>query len=196
MSKPQVFIVESLRFSDEADNLFEGKILSQILSLSNSDSRYMYLRTRAELGSALEQFKECGYRYLHFSCHGSRAGISLTLDRLSCEDLGTLLAPCLNNRRVFFSSCEVMTEKLAGALLSSTGCNSVIGPSKSIEFDRAAIYWSSFYHLMLRDEAKFMKRDRLRKHTASLQDLFGVHMRYFTKSKSAVRGFKEVLLFS
>jgi hypothetical protein len=68
------------------------------------------------------------------------------------------------------------------------------GPSKSIEFDRAAVYWGSLYHLMLRDEARFMNRARLKKHTASLQDLFGVHMRYFAKSKSAARGFKEVRL--
>jgi len=105
-----------------------------------------------------------------------------------------MLAPFLENRRVFFSSCEVMNERLAKALLQNTGCYSVIGPSKSINFDRAAIYWASFYHLMLRDEAQSMKRDRLKETSAALQKLFGVHMRYFSASRSAENGFKEVLL--
>jgi hypothetical protein len=193
-SKPRVFIVESLRFPDEEANLFEGKIISQILTLSGSKAKYTYLRTKKELEQVVDQFEESRYRYLHVSCHGNKNGISLTLDDMSFDDLGKVLAPCLDNRRVFFSSCEVMNERLAKALLTKTGCNSVIGPHKSINFDRAAIYWASFYHLMLRDEATAMKRDRLKAHTASLQTLFGVNMRYFSASKSADSGFKEVEL--
>jgi len=193
-TEPRVFIVESLRFSDEKDDLFEGKVLSRILKLSGSKTEYVYLRTKRELKKIIDRFKDSGYRYLHFSCHGNKSGIDLTLDNLSFAELGEMLASCLDKRRVFFSSCEVMNEKLAEALLRDTGCYSVIGPSKSINFDRAAIYWASFYHLMLRDEAKSMKWKRLKKHTATLQNLFGVHMRYFSTSKSAKNGFKEVPL--
>jgi len=193
-SKPNVFIVESLGFSDEKRNLFEGKIISQILKLSGSESKYVYLRTKKELEAVIGQFKDSGYRYLHFSCHGNKSGISLTLDDLSFEELGKMLSPCLKNRRMFFSSCKVMNKRLAEILLKNTGCYSVIGPSESIEFDRAAIYWSSFYHLMLRDEAKSMKRDSLKKNTASLRKLFDVHIRYFSRSESAGNGFQEVPL--
>lgn len=191
---PRVFIVESLRFSDEKNDLFEGKVLSQILKLSRSSTEYVYLRTKKELEKVIDRFKNSGYRYLHFSCHGNRSGIGLTLDNLSFAELGEMLAPCLDKRRVFFSSCEVMNEKLAEALLKDNSCYSVIGPSKSINFDRAAIYWASFYHLMLRDEAKSMKRERLKERTATLQKLFGVHMRYFSTSRSAENGFREVPL--
>lgn len=193
-SKPHVFIVESLRFSDEKDNLFEGRIISQILALSGSQSEYVYLRTKKELEEVIGQFEDSAYRYLHLSCHGNSNGIDLTLDDIPVDELEKLLAPCLEKRRVFFSSCEVMNERLAKALLQNTGCYSVIGPSKSINFDRAAIYWASFYHLMLRDEAKSMKRERLKENTASLQELFGVHMRYFSASKTAEYGFREVPL--
>jgi hypothetical protein len=193
-SKPRVFILESLNFSDENGDLFEGKIISQILKLSGSESQYVYLRTKKELEEVINQFERSGYRYLHFSCHGNKNGIGLTLDDISFDELGKIVAPCLENRRVFFSSCEVMNERLANALLKNTGCYSVIGPSKLINFDRAAIYWASFYHLMLRDEAKSMKREVLKESTASLQELFGVHMRYFSASKSAEKGFKEVHL--
>jgi hypothetical protein len=154
----------------------------------------VYLRTKKELEKVVEHFRDSAYRYLHLSCHGNKNGIGLTLEGIRFDELGRMLAPFLENRRVFFSSCEVMNERLAKALLQNTGCYSVIGPSKSINFDRAGIYWASFYHLMLRDEAQSMKRDRLKETTASLQGLFGVHMRYFSASRSAENGFKEVLL--
>ena len=193
-SKPNVFIVESLAFLDEEKGRFEGKIISQILKLSGSESKYVYLRTKKELKEVIDQFKNSGYRYLHFSCHGNESEISLTLNNLSFEELGNILEPCLKKRRMFFSSCKVVNERLAEVLLKNTGCYSVIGPSESIEFDRAAIYWSSFYHLMLRDEAKSMKRDSLKKNTASLRKLFDVHIRYFSRSESAGNGFQEVPL--
>jgi len=193
-SKPRVFIVESLRFADEKRDLFEGRFVSQILALSGSLSEYVYLRTKKELEEVMDHFASSGYRYLHFSCHGNDNEIALTLDDIPFDEFGQMVAPYLENRRVFFSSCEVMNEHLANALLNRTGCYSVIGPSRSIDFDRAAIYWASFYHLMLRDEAQSMKRDRLKETTATLQHLFGVHMRYFSASKSAKDGFKEVTL--
>lgn len=193
-TKPRVFIVESLRFQDEREDLFEGKVLSQILRLSGSTPKYVYLRTKQELEEVIDQFEDSQYRYLHFSCHGSHTGIGLTLDRVSFEELANMLVRCLQGKRVFFSSCKVMNENLAKALLNNTGCYSVIGPSTSINFDRAAVYWASFYHLMLRDEAKSMKRDLLKHRTSSLQEIFNVHMRYFATSKSAKNGFKEVVL--
>jgi hypothetical protein len=193
-TKPCVFIIESLRFDNEKEDLFEGKVLSQILRLSGSTPEYVYLRTKQELEEIIDRFEDSKYRYLHFSCHGSSTGIGLTLDRLSFQELAEMLAPCLAGKRVFFSSCKVMNEGLAKALLKKTGCYSVIGPSKNINFDRAAVYWAAFYHLMLRDEAKSMKRDQLTRRTASLKKIFDVHMRYFAASKSAADGFKEVKL--
>lgn len=193
-TKPQLFIIESLRFEDEKENLFEGKVLSQMLRLSGSEPRYIYLRTKQELEEVIDQFKDSNFRYLHFSCHGNSKGISLTLDNMSFEELSEMLAPCLEKKRVFFSSCKVMNETLASVLLKKTGCYSVIGPSKNINFDRATAFWSSFYHLMLRDEAKSMKRDKLQEYTSSLQQLFDVHMRYFAISKSEKNGFTEVHL--
>jgi len=193
-TKPRVFIIESLRFKDERERLFEGKVLSQMLRLSGSEPEYVYLRTKQELEEVIDHFEDSEFRYLHFSCHGSSKGIGLTLDHISFEELADILVPCLEKRRVFFSSCKVMNEKLAAALLKNTGCYSVIGPSKNINFDRAAAFWSSFYHLMLRDEAKSMKYEQLKQRTSSLQKVFGVHMRYFATSKSAPNGFREVSL--
>lgn len=194
MSKPSVFIVESLRPSDEEGRLFEGRIISRVLRFSDSPAKYRYIQTKKMLQRVIGEFAKSGYRYLHLSCHGGKKGISLTCDEIDLDELRAVLAGHLRNRRVFLSSCSVATQELAEALLYRTGCNSVVGPSKDIEFDRAAIFWASFYHLMLRDGARSMKRDRVRENASVLQALFGVHMRFFTRSKSAQSGFKEVRL--
>jgi hypothetical protein len=191
---PRVFIIESLALADERADRFEGGLLSRMLQLSGSHPEYMYLRTRREFETALALFEESRFRYLHISCHGRKNGIDLTLDSLDFAELRELLTPVLNRKRLFFSSCSVMNQKCATALFADSGCLSLLGPSKSIYFDRAAIFWSAFYHLMLRDEARSMKRNHLQRATAMLQHLFGVHMRYFTAVASARRGFRRVTL--
>jgi hypothetical protein len=61
-----------------------------------------------------------------------------------------------------------------------------------VSFDEAAIFWASFYYLMLRDEATGMKFEGLQSNLAKLSKLFGVKMRYFRSSQSAKDGFAEV----
>src|SRR5258708_9921616 len=176
--RPRVFIIESLRFDDEAKQRHEGQFLSQILRLSGSDARYFYIRTKKELDEVLDQFDDSEYRYLHFSCHGDEKGIELTLDHLYFSELRKFLSPVLTDRRVFFSSCKIANKHLAKALLKGTVCYSVIGPSTNITFDRAAIFCASFYHLMLRDDAASMRRFEVSKNVAHLQQIFDVRMRY------------------
>lgn len=194
MTKPRLFIIETLRLSDEREDLFEGGHLSKILRLSGSRSRYMYLRTKRELEEAIDLFEDSDYRYLHISCHGGKSGIDLTFDDLSFEELGQMLKPCLDGKRVFFSSCSVMNDRCAQSLLPGSGCYSVIGPSRNIAFDRATVFWSGFYHLLLRDKATSIKHDDLNETVSRLQSVFGVHMRYYRASKTVDRGFVRVQL--
>jgi hypothetical protein len=191
---PCVFIIESLDRSEERDGSCEGDVLSKMLHLSQCTSEYIFIRTVRELESAIKEFEQTQFRYLHFSCHGNKTGLDLALESLSFEELAEMLRPVLKNRRLFFSSCSVMNDRCATALLAKTGCYSVIGPSRKINFDRAAGFWSAFYHLMLRDEAKSMKHSQLKKTTAMLRKLFDVKVDYYSASKSASSGFKKVLL--
>lgn len=191
-TEPRVFIIESLGRKEEKANEFEGEVLSRTLRLSSSRAEYIYLRTAKELGEAIDEFETSRCRYLHFSCHGNQKGISLTFDHLTFAQLAETLDGALENKRVFFSSCSVMNDACARTLLPETGCLSLIGPSHDIDFDRAAVFWAAFYHLMLRDDARAMKRAQLEETTASLTTLFDVRMRYYTASKSSPMGFKKV----
>jgi hypothetical protein len=93
VSKPEVFIIESLRFDEEADYR-EGEMIAKALAMSLKTPLYRYVRTRAEFEHFVDEFEDSGYRYLHISCHGSANGISTTLDPLAIRR-----AACLALRR-------------------------------------------------------------------------------------------------
>ncbi len=179
-TKPQVFILESLNLNDERDDDFEGRILKQILHLSGKETAYYYIRTRTELAKFAKVFGESGYRYLHISCHANSTMMATTLDKLSFEDLGTMLKPHLNGRRVFLSACEMATKPLAIHLLKGSGCYSLIGPAEKVAFGDAALLWSSFYHLMFRTNEDAMQRKWVQAHLRDTANLFQVRMNYFS----------------
>lgn len=194
MTLPRVFIIESLELEDEDADRFEGGHLSKMLALSGVGTKYMYLRTERELEEAIDRFEDSEFRYLHFSCHGNKSGIATTFDSLTFEDLGERLRPVLARKRVFFSSCSVMNDRCATALLKRSGCYSVVGPSRSIGFDRSAAFWCALYHLLLRDEATKIKHGDLQRTVGQLRTLFGVQMRYYHSSRSNAKGFVNVNL--
>ncbi len=136
MSQPEVFIIESLEFDNEQENLFEGRIISQILAMSGKNCKYCYIRTKRELKALLEQFASSHYRYLHLSCHGNRDSLFTTLDPLPFSDLGPLLKPHLRNRRLFVSACLATNEALADTIMPNSGCYSILGPDEKVYFWR------------------------------------------------------------
>lgn len=141
ITKPKVFIIESLTFKDEKDELFEGQILSKILKFAMIESQYYYVRTKREFEHVIGLFKKSNYRYLHISCHGNRNGISTTLDLINFDELGLILENVIDNKRLFISACSVMNNNLANSVLSNTDCYSIVGPSKDIYMDDAVIFW-------------------------------------------------------
>ena len=133
-TKPEVFIVETLRFKDERKGRLEGKVLTEMLELIGKSPRYYYIRTRKELKSVLKIFSRSRYRYLHLSCHGDEESIDTTLDEIKFKELGKILKPHLKKRRLFVSSCEVVNEKFAKAVMRASGCLSVAGTSDEVDF--------------------------------------------------------------
>ncbi len=188
--EPNVFIVESLRFEDEAAERLEGKFISHILKLNEKKSRYYYIRTVAELQVVIDKFQDSKFRYLHLSCHGNEASMATTLESIPFEKLGKILRPCLDGKRVFLSSCKMANQELAASLIPHSGCYSVIGPSNSVSFSDAAIMWASFYHLIFRLNETAIKRPGLLTTLRGINSLFGAPLNYFSASKSAQTGFK------
>ena len=190
MTQPNVFIIETLDFDDEKEDRFEGKVLSTILQLNGIESEYYYIRTKQEFDEIIFKFDESTYRYLHISCHGSPESLETTLDSIEFEELGKMLSPCLDEKRVFVSACEMVNSKLAKSLIGDSDCYSVIGPSSPVNFSDATIFWSTFYHLMFSYNNKAMKRNEIKAVLEQITELFSVPINYYSKSKRI--GIKEV----
>lgn len=185
-TKFSLYIVESLKFKDEAANRLEGKILRDILALSGHEVEYIYVRTRKELRAVGQRFQDSGRRYLHLSCHGNPTTVALTLDKLSFGEFAHDIAPHLNDRRLFISACAVVNSAFAKLMLPKSGCYSVVGPKKSISFGDAALMWASFYHLMFRDpEADAMKGGKIRWALRRAKKAFDIEFDYFRRIDAA-----------
>lgn len=178
-TKPQIFIIESLEFEDEASGLYEGKAVSRILALSGKDCHYVYIRTKAEFEEVLEQFWDSQYRYLHLSCHGSSSSMDTTLDSISFPELGEILSPYLEKRRLFVSACKMSCRALADHLIPKTGCISLLGPSAKPYIADAAIFWASFYHSIFRLNPNAINEERLLKTARGFSKAFSIPLNYF-----------------
>ena len=185
--KPDVFIIESLTFENEQDQRFEGRILAEILRLSGKNPIYYYVRTKRELRAVLDKFGESEYRYLHLSCHGNDESIATTLDdEIGFEELGEMLNPYLDRRRLFISSCDVVNNQLADVVMES-GCLSIIGPSEDVFFAEATVFWASFYYLAFQWDTRGMAPADLGEIVSNLETTFGTDVAYYGKTKGGFR---------
>jgi hypothetical protein len=110
------------------------------------------------------------------------------------DELGEILRPHLNGRRLFLSACEMVHEDLAREIIPDSGCFSVIGPNEAIRFTDAAILWASLYHLMFSHSRNGMQHAQLLKVLQNTTKLFQVQMSYFSRSKIQPEGFTRDFL--
>lgn len=176
---PGVFIIESLKIQDELDGLFEGKILRDILKRSGKEAEYWYVRTWKELQEEiLQRFYNSRLRYLHISCHASPDTVSFTFDHIPLAEFAEEIKQYLDDRRLFFSACEIVNQRTADAINSEHGCYSIIGPKNKPRFDDSLIMWATFYHLTLKDKIA-MKAPEIRKALQDIKTMFGETFEYF-----------------
>ena len=190
-----VYIIESLDPDDEGNGRFEGAFLSHVLRLHGKEPKYKYVRTRAEFERAIRMFAASGYRYLHLSCHGDAEGLCTTnQEEVDYDELAELLIPCMHEKRLFISACKMVHKDLAKALLPSSGCFSIVGPTMNIAFTDSAVVWASVYHLAFSEDADRITRNSLREKLKQACKLFDVEFAYFAKTRTNKRGYTDDLL--
>ena len=179
-TRASVCIIEFINLLQE-DSRKEGEIISRTLHMSNKKSQYVYIRSRRELECLAKEFGQSAFRYLHISCHGNKAGFWTTLDFIPSKEMAALLAPHLGGRRLFISSCLATNNSFARSLLEESECLSILGPRGTINFDDAAIFWSSFYHLMFKTNPDAMHSPEIESNVAKCAALIGNKFRFFKK---------------
>ncbi len=187
---PEVFIIESLTLEDEKARRQEGDLLQRMLHIiGKRGTQYFYIRTRRELEQIVIEFANSRCRYLHISCHANDREMATTFDSIPFDELGQILGPALDGRRLFVSACEMASGNLATHLLKDSGCVSLIGPRRTIRFDDAAAFWVSFYHLMFKANELKMKRADLQRRIKELSAVYEEPINYFASSESNKRGY-------
>lgn len=191
LTKPQVFIIESLEIKDEKADLREGAFLQRILYLNDKNSKYYYIRTKKELIEILKEFRHSNYRYLHLSCHGDRQSIALTYDRIYFSELAKIICPYLKERRLFISSCKIVNNYLAKKIMPTSGCYSIIGPSQEINFNVASIMWASFYHLIFNLESRRITNDTIKPTLQRIVNCFDEPLTYYRRNSNLWKGYSK-----
>jgi hypothetical protein len=184
-TKATVCIVESLDFFDE-DTHREGEIISRTLRLSGKKTHYSYLRTRDELESFMKEFGKSNHRYLHVSCHGNTGQFFVTTEMIPALEFAQILVPHVNKRRVFLSTCLAADNQFAREILENSECWSILGPAGVINFDDAAIFWTTFYHLMFKESPDSMQRADIERVVTQCAKLVGEQFRFFYRRDGKV----------
>lgn len=170
-----VFIIESLREED----FFDGDNLSQILELSLIDNVYREVISKDDFNQALIEFQKSKLRYLHLSFHADFDGFEINGEEVSNMEMSDLLKGKIKGKRVFLSACKGGNRNFATAAIANNGCRSVIGTPIDLHFDKAALFWPAFYHVMnIADKSKMNKRG-LSQALKKCVDLFHVPINYY-----------------
>lgn len=172
---PEVFILESLTEENEEAGLFEGRVLYKTLKMAGKKPKYYYFRTKDELQLLALTFRESGYRYLHFSCHGDLTHIHTTLELVSYNEFAEIFDGLLRNRRLFMSACETGNELFSTCVAArNKGMYSIAAPIQQIRFDQAYAIWTSFYTKAYLMDKNMMKAKYISSALANMCKFFEV----------------------
>jgi hypothetical protein len=195
-SRYGVFIIESMDLENEANGKLDGYILKTILDLCDIPNAYYYIRTKLEFENIILEFEKSEFRFLHISCHGNSKELCLTLESIKFSELETIIGQVLYHRRLFISACQVALFELAEHFVPKYHCFSVIGSPDNIDYDQAAIFWSSFYYLMYAKDSQQMVQVNILPTLLSVTKLFGVALNYFSiinnRYKNSIDHLREI----
>lgn len=189
MAQYGVFIIESLR----SDDYFDGENLHEILKLSEINSIYNWVDSYDDFINSLEEFGRSNFRYLHLSFHADKEGIEINGEGISYSKLAVLLKGKIAKKRLFLSACKASNIEIAAKILVKNLATSLIGTPIDLCFDKAALFWPSFYHVMHENNVEKMDNENLRITLKRCVELFGVPINYYTRlryKKNRIRRYK------
>ncbi len=170
---------------NERKGNLDGLALQTILDLCDIPNDYYYIRTILELEIVIEKFKESDFGFLHIACHGNEEGLSLCFEDIIFEELEILIGKHLKYRRLFLSACKVARFELAKYFIPKYHAYSVIGTPDNIDYDKAAVFWSSFYYLMYSNDKAQMYQINLLPTLESITKTFNLRLDYFSIIKES-----------
>jgi hypothetical protein len=167
--------------------------MHEILKLSLIKTKYKWVDNKEEFKKALLDFNKSNFRYLHISCHADETGLEINGDEIANIEFQKMTKGFLNNKRVFLSACKGANRQLATLVVSSNNAYSLVGIPTNLDFDKSALFWPSFYHLINEVDSEKMKRLQIIDIIKKLVDLFNIPINYYSRinnNKSYIRRLK------
>ena len=180
-----VFIIESMDIDNELDNKLDGYTLKTILELCGIPNQYFHIRTKLELEHVIKKFDESEFGFLHIACHGNERELVLTFDHIDFDELDLIIGDQLYHRRLFLSACKVARFELAQNFIPKYHCYSVIGSPDIIDYDKAAVFWSSFYYLMHDVNQEGMPQKDIIPTLENITRTFNIKLNYYAIIKNS-----------
>lgn len=117
---------------------------------------------------------------MHLSFHGNKDGFALNDGTfITNTEFSKIIGDKLEKRRLFTSSCETGNLDLASKLITKNHIFSLIGSPVKIRFDKASLFFPTFYHLMNETDTAVMKKVALKEAIKASSDLFQIPITYY-----------------
>lgn len=174
MSEYGVFIVENLRGAD----FFDGENLHEILELSKIKNVYREVVDKDDFIASINEFKKSNLRYLHISCHADMDGIEINGEEITNLELFKIFKNKISKKRIFLSACKGGNRNIATAV-AKCGGQSVVGTPINLKFDKAALFWPSFYHVINCADSSTMNKNSISSTLKKCVDLFEIPINYY-----------------
>lgn len=147
LRKPRLFILECI---PKSDMYKEGEVLFGFLEMTDpKDIAIKEFTTKTGFLNYLRRKRNLeGFNFIHLSGHGApdRCAFELPFGYVGPEEFPD---SCFERKRVALSACGMSRRDFIEPFMETTGAKSVIAPRKDVQFDDAAIWYLSYYYLML-----------------------------------------------
>ena len=148
MRKPRLFILECIPRSDEYE---EGNVLFKFLQMTDpKDIAIREVTTKTEFRKYLGRRRDLsGFDFVHLSGHGrgKRPVFELPQGKMRPDEFPE---GCFEGKRVTLSACGLSRSDFMDPFMETTRAKAAIVPRKDVRFDDSAIWFLTFYYLMLR----------------------------------------------
>ncbi len=147
LRRPRLFIMECIPRVDEYE---EGEVLYRFLEMTDpKDIAMKGFSSKKQFTNYLRRSRNTeGFNFIHLSGHGDadRPALEMPYGYVGPEDFPD---SCFEKKYVTFSACGLSRDDFVSPFMEVTGARAVIAPRKNVQFDDAAIWYLTYYYLML-----------------------------------------------
>jgi hypothetical protein len=153
----KVLIIESRSSQDKKNERSEQDVLGSVFKQLGINAKVQEVDTKKQFFRALKFAESEHIKYVHFSGHGAKDGISIGDDCITWEEIDKNCWPSLKNTCLSFSSCDV-AKGVEELYSHKTFCAAIVAATRPVTWPESAVAFSAFF-LRATDPEKSTEQD-------------------------------------